>query len=246
MTLADMRARLRRGFARMWAIVLRVVLRRKQPGWGSEAASPAHEFYRTQYERMVDLLPGLPRKPDNETNGVFLAFSQVVQQLHEMGDDPINPPGISRVVRPEEPLSAFGPVGVMSKPAGFVGSLAGGMSGWVLVGAVGVGLSGWLVAGVQGARLDATESRLAAKSEDYALIARQNEALRSTNADLSQMVTAADTQTRQTAETIESERARRLRAEAELRRVRNAYEQARDGGPVEYGFGRVRDAGPAD
>ena len=58
---------------------------------------------------------------------------------------------------------------------------------------------------------------------------------------LADAVASADAQSQQAAQTIEAERARRLRAEREARRIRDAMEQARAGGPVEYGFGGVRD-----
>jgi hypothetical protein len=48
----------------------------------------------------------------------------------------------------------------------------------------------------------------------------------------------------QTAATIEAERARRLAAEREARRIRNEIERARAGAPsIDYGFGSVRDDG---
>jgi hypothetical protein len=55
----------------------------------------------------------------------------------------------------------------------------------------------------------------------------------------------ADRLSQATAANIEAERARRLRAEREARSIRNAMEQARAGNAVDYGFGGVRDDGPA-
>lgn len=80
---------------------------------------------------------------------------------------------------------------------------------------------------------------------DLAQTERALVAARETQARLADAVREADTQTRQTAETIEQERARRLRAEREARRIRDAQAQAAAGGPVDYGFGGVRDAGGA-
>ena len=61
---------------------------------------------------------------------------------------------------------------------------------------------------------------------------------------LADAVASADAQSQQAAETIEAERARRLRAEREARRIRDAMDQARAGGNVDYGFGGVRDDQP--
>jgi hypothetical protein len=61
---------------------------------------------------------------------------------------------------------------------------------------------------------------------------------------LADAVASADAQSQQAAETIEAERARRLRAEREARRIRDAMDQARAGGNVDYGFGGMRDDQP--
>lgn len=63
---------------------------------------------------------------------------------------------------------------------------------------------------------------------------------------LADAVASADAQSQQAAQTIEAERARRLRAEREARRIRDAMEQARAGNDVDYGFGGVRDTGTPD
>jgi hypothetical protein len=56
----------------------------------------------------------------------------------------------------------------------------------------------------------------------------------------------ADQLSQATAANIEAERARRLRAEREARRIRDAMDQARAGGNVDYGFGGVRDDQPTN
>lgn len=56
----------------------------------------------------------------------------------------------------------------------------------------------------------------------------------------------ADQLSQATAANIEAERARRLRAEREARRIRNEMDQARAGGSVDYGFGGVRDDQPTN
>lgn len=81
------------------------------------------------------------------------------------------------------------------------------------------------------ADLAQTERTLAARTTERNLLARR--------------AAAADAQSQRTADNIEAERARRLRTERELRRVRDAMDQAGSSGPIDYGFGGVRDAGPS-
>lgn len=110
--------------------------------------------------------------------------------------------------------------------------------------AAGVGLFGWGAwNGVQADRFKAerNEARAELASVERDLIAANAE--RDMLRDAAQQ---ADAQSQQAAQTIEAERARRLRAEREARRIRDAMEQARAGGPVEYGFGGVRDDRPTN
>jgi hypothetical protein len=79
------------------------------------------------------------------------------------------------------------------------------------------------------ADLAATERHLAAAQTERDLLAER--------------AAAADAQSIQTAANIEAERARRTRTERELRRIRDAMAEAGSDGPIDYGFGRVRDAG---
>lgn len=57
---------------------------------------------------------------------------------------------------------------------------------------------------------------------------------------LAERSAAADAQTQRTAAGIEAERRLRLAAENELRRIRRAMAQAGSDGPIDYGFGGVR------
>lgn len=77
---------------------------------------------------------------------------------------------------------------------------------------------------------------------------RQRDEAREIAERMTAVAQEADAQSRQTAETIERERALRQRAEAEARRIRRARDQAVSGGPIDYGFGSVREpeAGPGD
>lgn len=116
------------------------------------------------------------------------------------------------------------------------------MNPMVWAAAAGVGLFGWGAwNGVQADRFKAerNEARAELASVERDLIAANAE--RDMLRDAAQQ---ADAQSQQAAQTIEAERARRLRAEREARRIRDAMEQARAGGPVEYGFGGVRDGQP--
>ncbi len=85
------------------------------------------------------------------------------------------------------------------------------------------------------------------RDEAEANLARAERTLAATTTErdlLADAVASADAQTQRTAETIEAERARRLAAEREARRIRNEMERARAGaGSVDYGFGSVRDTG---
>jgi hypothetical protein len=63
---------------------------------------------------------------------------------------------------------------------------------------------------------------------------------------LSEMVRDADAQSRASAEAVAAERARRTRTERELQRIRNANQEATQGGRIDYGIpsdSSMRDAG---
>lgn len=106
-------------------------------------------------------------------------------------------------------------------------------------GAVLFGWGAWN--GVQADRFKAerNEARAELESTERDLIAANAE-----RDMLREAAAAADEQSQQAAQTIEAERARRLRAEREARRIRDAMDQARNGGSVDYGFGGVRDDQP--
>lgn len=231
------RRRLKAAKERLWRL-----LGRNTPGWGSEPRDAAHAYYRTQYERLVQTLPGLPRTRGNDTNATFLAFSQVVQELHEQGDDPIMPPGIRRiVVRETQRLAQFGAVG---QRQGFLAMPGmGSLQLWLGGGLLAFGLMGWGWAMVQGGLKERIENQ---RDEARAELASAERALIAANAErdlLADAVQQATAQSQQAADTIEAERARRLRAEREARSIRNEMQRARDGVPdIDYGFGSVRDA----
>lgn len=141
------------------------------------------------------------------------------------------------------------PQAAPTRVRGFLGPLAvapglgllASPTAWLAVG--GVALFGWGAwNGVQADRFRAerneARSELASVERDLVAANAERDLLRDA---ASQAVEAS----RVTAANIEAERARRLRAEREARRIRDAMEQARAGGNVDYGFGGVRDAGGA-
>ncbi len=99
--------------------------------------------------------------------------------------------------------------------------------------------------GIQTARLNHAKGDLREARADVRRLERESMALAAERDLLADAARAADAQSRATAETIEQERARRLRAEREARRIRDAMDQARAGAPVDYGFDGVRDDGAA-
>lgn len=135
-------------------------------------------------------------------------------------------------------LSAFGPVG--GGGLGFLSAFSG-VKIWMVLAA------GWAVTGgalaVQGALKERIENQRDNAREERDRAEQALTAAQETQRVLAAAVQAADAQTAQTARTIEVERARRVRAEREARSVRNAISEARAGGPIDYGFGGVRDAG---
>lgn len=142
----------------------------------------------------------------------------------------------------DKPMSLFGAVG---QPRRFLPALPGLawaqvlMTPWTLVVLALAGV------GVQTARLNNAKDDLTEARGDLAAAVRSLETARETAERLADGIQQADAQTRATAELVERERRRRSAAEREARRIRDAMEQARaGGGPVEYGFGGVRDAEP--
>ncbi len=130
------------------------------------------------------------------------------------------------------------------RPQGFaaIGAMAAFRPWMAWAGAIALLLG---LVGVQTGRLANAKADLREERAETAALARD---LAQTNAErdlLADAVQQAGAQNRQAAETMEAERARRLRAEREARSIRNAMEQARAGNSVDYGFGGVRDDGQA-
>lgn len=145
----------------------------------------------------------------------------------------------------DQRLSEFGAVG---QPRSFLGPLApaslalGAVRPWMLwTGAI-------AAVGVWGAYNDVRAGRLEnERNEALATVESLEREVMATSAErdmLRDAAVQADAQSQQAAQTIEAERARRLRAEREARRIRDAMEQARAGNDVDYGFGGVRNDQP--
>lgn len=213
MTIRLALARLGRGLKSLWR-ALRARFAPNRPGWGSPPQDDAHAYYRTQYERLIETLPNLPRTKDNETSATFLAFAQVVQQLHEFGDDPVMPPGIKRiVVRETERLARFGDIG---RPS-LLGALAPTLP-YVAAAGVLLSITGWGGAWWNDLRADRAEARAERNGEianwNYQQWQRAHE-----RAELRlEALSEAQELARQTADALTAERRARDRAAARERR----------------------------
>lgn len=102
---------------------------------------------------------------------------------------------------------------------------------------------GLAVIGIQTARLSNAKGDLKDARADLAMAERNLTAARTERDLLAEAVVQADQLSQQTAANIEEERRLRSRTETELRRIRRAMAEAGSDGPIDYGFGSVRDAG---
>jgi hypothetical protein len=220
------------------------------PGWPSEPTDDAHAYYRTQYERLVRVLPTLPRGQSHpqahERKNTLLAFSSILEGLHNYGDNPILPPGIRRMVIRENQtrLQAFGEVGAPSWGARFMAGLAPFLPMILIVGLL-VGVTGWGGAwwnGVMRDRAEAQRDEFRTSSERNAAAARE---WRAEFEQAHSEVIEAQQQAAATAETLTAERRRGDAARARLRRQQREAQQVLTGGPPPDWDSSVRDAGEA-
>lgn len=134
-----------------------------------------------------------------------------------------------------------------AKPRGFMGAVAAHPLAAVLMSPVTWVAVAFAIPAMWGGfhkvRADRLEDQRDAARAELETVERHLLAANAERDLLRDAVQQADAQSQQAAETIEAERARRLRAEREARRIRDAMEQARAGNAVDYGFGGVRDAG---
>lgn len=238
-------ARLQRGFARMWAKVKKVFHVNRSAGWGGPPRDDAHAYYRTQYERMVDTLPNTPRIKTNETTQVFLAFSQVLQQLHEYGDDPIPPPGVRRVVREHDRLAAFGAVGAPSGVLGRMVAMLGPLLPYALIGGLLLSVTGWGTSLWNGWRAERLEDQRDAARETAQANYEAAESWRRMSEHYRQGLVDAATIARQAADALAAERQAEARRAARERRRNRDIQNVLVGSPEPPAW-RLRDAEPAD
>lgn len=242
-------ARFRRGYARMWAWTKRR-LRLNAPGWPSEPQDDAHAYYRTQYERLVAVLPTLPRGQShpqaNERRATLLAFSQVLEGLHNYGDNPVMPPGIRRMVIRElgpQPLAAFGEVGRPSLLGRVTASLIPFLP-YILIGGLLLSVTGWGTSWWNARMADRFEAQRdrarEAAEQNYAAweAAEQRAAVRL------EALTAAQQLATQTADALTAEREARARAAARERRRQREIANVLSGSPDAPAW-RLRDDEPA-
>lgn len=143
----------------------------------------------------------------------------------------------------DKPMSLFGAVGQPRRLLPALPALGWAqvlMTPWTLVV---IALAGM---GVQSARLENAKDDITDARADLGAAVRNLEEAREVTERLADGIRNADAQTRVTAELVEQERRRRTAAEREARRIRDAMDQVRAGGPVEYGFGGMRDAGAVE
>lgn len=100
--------------------------------WTSPAVDEGHAQYRIQYERLVDLLPTLPRGIDHEERAArratMLTLAEIMDGLHNYGDDPLErltPP-------PSLPQGLFGASGAAAARGGFWALAQGFLARWAV------------------------------------------------------------------------------------------------------------------
>lgn len=130
----------------------------------------------------------------------------------------------TRLARSLGPLAASPVLAILTSPIT-----------WVVVG---IGAFG-----IQTARLNNAKGDLQDVRADLAMSERNAADLANTNERLLAEVNNANRDASVSAANWQAERDRRVRAEAERRRIQNEIAQARIGGPVSYGFDGVRNDG---
>lgn len=226
---------------------------RGEAAWPCEPVDATHADYRKKYEETLPLLKHLPRGYHHERaferRNTILYLAELLDGLHNFGDDPIMPPYARRAMREEAGKSLWQPA---ARPRGLLGALAGGgVMQWVAAGGAAFGLLGFATAAVQGIRVD----RVKAQNERLeAALASSERVLADRTAErdiLAANIEEAAKGAQQAAETIEAERAR---ANAARRRERELLNEIRSrtadvGEPPAWGLrnGEGGDpAGPGD
>ena len=181
----------------------------------------------TAWDEEIERLLTLPRRRTKAENDQLSAMSKQRQamQAQLLGAGAI----------PAAPLAAFGSVG---QPRRFLPAIAAAGSPLL-----------WGVAALAGVTAWGAWER-SEKIEAQAELRQASDALEVTQAELRAASVAAENRrvalenarasAEVTRETIERERRISRRAQQEARSIRDAVDQARAGGPIEYGFGSVR------
>jgi hypothetical protein len=240
---------IRAAWSRFWGSVRRR-LGLNHPGWPGPPKDDTHATYRRQYETLLPTLKNLPRGVHHENaferRNAFLYLAEILDGLHNYGDDPILPPGIRRMVIRENQtrLQAFGEVGQPSFMGRFMASLIPFLS-YILIGGILLSVTGWGGAwwnGVMRDRAEAQRDEFRTSSERNAAAARE---WRAEFEQAHSEVIEAQQQAAATAETLTAERRRGDAARARLRRQQREAQQVLTGGPPPDWDSSVRDAGEA-
>lgn len=188
---------------------------------------------RHAFAQQIDALSALPARDYHQE----MQLAHLGRMIKDIDAGRFGPTLVQR------PMAELGPVG---RPQGFFGPIAAAAGGnlWLAGVAVFAAILGF--AGFQYARAEKLDDQLTDARGDLEMAERAIESERETNAALAANARAAAEQGRQTAETIQQERALRARADRERRRIQDAMEQARAGAPLDYGFGGVRNDGAGE
>lgn len=107
----DIVARFRGDLARLWARIT------GRAHWACAPTDETHATYRLQYETLLPTLKHLPRGVHHqrafERRNAFLYLAEILDGLHNYGDDPIMPPGVRRMLIRETKLWTPAPRGLL-------------------------------------------------------------------------------------------------------------------------------------
>lgn len=259
--------RIRRGFIRMGAFVSAVVRGARPYRFDAERSNHADQAAQTHVS--LGLMAAAAQQTDDDslrqtlqTEHTLRSRLAVLESNRAMrgltleegwerasiirGIEALGTPATLEALGPQR-LSAFGAVGQRRSLLGPLalpgvwGVLSSPLAWVVIAFALPATWGAW-----EKGRADRLEGRLEDVRGDLANRERDLIAANAERDLFADAVSAADAQSRQSAEMIEQERRRRLRAEAVARRIQRDMEAARAGQPVDYGFGGVRDAGAPD
>lgn len=201
--------------------------------WVGEPSTEDHAHYRREWERLAGMdLASLDRE---DRRKMVLYIAEVHDGLLAYGDNPMHEAPKQRAEKPAE----------IAPPRRFGGVFVSLLSNWRVLAAcaamlVGLTATGWATSWINGKRADFMERQRDEARESAWQNYRSAQQWRAQAEANAGALELARAQTATTAQTIAHERriARRYRQQAE--EIRNAQEQARMGGPPDYGFGSVQ------